>query len=149
MCSFHFPSQAPRMPHSCPRASSSHNGLIRSRVPPPARCPMSAALLPAQKGLVHHTRGCRGPFFQLEAHLCPLCHLNTFSRTVPQSFFLPVSPLLPYILLLPHLPVIPYPSSKDRWILSCPPEYYLHEMKCDSISMAWQGCFVPYAFQRW
>lgn len=72
-----------------------------------------------------------------------------FPFSISHSYFLPVSSFLSYIFLFHLLLVVPYPSSKDKYVLSCPPEYYFHEMKHDSISAVWQGCCGPHCVLRW
>lgn len=90
------------------------------------------------------SRSCGQPFFQLEACLYSQHHLTAFTSTIPFSFS---SCVFRSSLHFISFSSSSYSLSKDR-LLSCPPDYYLHEMKCDGISLAQQGCLVPEVLQR-
>lgn len=101
------------------------------RVPRPARCPTSAILPLFSRNLLTPPEAGGSPFSNRHMSMPPTSPL--FFTPYRAPFLFPSWIFLLYILLLPLLPVTPYPSSKNRYILSCPPEHYLHEMRCDGV----------------
>lgn len=145
MYSFPFTSQASSVAHSGPSPNSSHsNALIQSASS--SRVPLVCCSAPCLAGTHSPTKGFGEPFFQLETCLYPLSLHNSFHPTVSHSDFLPVSSFLIFNFFLFFLLFLTHLLRTDKYWAAHPNSIY---MKCDSFSVVWQACCVPYVLQRW
>lgn len=130
----------PSVSHSCPSPTISSHGM-------PSQ-PASSSQVP--HGCFFTSPEVVGGSFSSLRHISAIYIISVlFPLSVSHCCFLPASSSLSFIFLFHPLLVVPCPSSKDKYVLGCPPKYYLHEMKRDNISAVWQGCCGLNCVLRW